>query len=71
MALHGRALLSANNNTETAARHLINRFGDDAIRQAKIRATELRDNGEAEGYALWLQISEAVELMLAEKTSSD
>ena len=39
-----------------AARKFIERFGDDAARQASIRAKELRAAGDDEGHESWLSI---------------
>lgn len=55
---------------EATARGLIERFGADAARQARIRATELLDNGEAEGHALWLKICGAVGEILERSPTS-
>lgn len=53
---------------EAAASNLIDRFGADAARQATIRAAELRQAGDDDGYALWLEISTVVAEMAEKKT---
>ncbi len=40
---------------------MIKRYGEDAATEAAKRADELFDEGDAEGYAIWRQIMEAVE----------
>lgn len=53
-----------------AARQLIERYGADAPRQARLRADELAAAGDAEGYRLWRDIDETVAEMLREPSSS-
>lgn len=43
-----------------AAHLLIKRYGADAAIQAAQRADELFDSGDADGYAIWKRIFEAV-----------
>ena len=43
-----------------AARKLITRYGQDAARQANIRAEELRAAGDHEGHSMWRDIHDAV-----------
>ena len=42
-------------------RAMVKRYGDDAAREAEFRADELLVEGDAEGYAIWRRIMEAVE----------
>lgn len=49
---------------QEAARHFIRRYGEDAPRQAKMRADELRVTGHAEAHALWESIYRAITLLL-------
>lgn len=47
-----------------AAQQLIERYGRDAARQARLRADELAAAGDAEGHRLWRDICDAVAEML-------
>ncbi len=47
-----------------AARQLIERYGVDAPRQARLRADELAAAGDAEGRSLWRDIHDTVVEML-------
>lgn len=47
-----------------AARQLIERYGVDAPRQARLRADELAAVGDAEGHGLWRDIYKTVVEML-------
>ncbi len=44
---------------------MVKRFGDDAASEAESRADELLVEGDAEGYAIWRRIMEAVEQLSA------
>ncbi len=44
-----------------AAGAMIKRYGEDAATEAESRADELLVEGDAEGYAIWRRIIEAVE----------
>ncbi len=44
-----------------AAGAMVKRFGEDAATEAAKRADGLLDEGDAEGYAIWRRIMEAVE----------
>ncbi len=44
-----------------AAGAMVKRYGEDAATEAAMRADELFDEGDAEGYAIWRRIMEAVE----------
>jgi hypothetical protein len=44
-----------------AAKSLVDRYGEGATERAERRASELRDDGEAEGAVVWRQILGAVE----------
>ena len=44
-----------------AANSMIKRYGDDAAREAELRADELLAEGDAEGHAIWQRIIEAVQ----------
>ena len=44
-----------------AAGAMIKRYGDDAATEAAKRADELFDEGDADGYAIWRRIMQAVE----------
>jgi hypothetical protein len=50
----------------SAAEKLIQRYGEDAPREAAQRAEELHSAGDEEGYALWSQIRGKVESLLQE-----
>ncbi len=43
-----------------AAGAMVKRYGEDAATEAAKRADELFDEGDAEGYAIWRRIMEAV-----------
>lgn len=43
-----------------AAQKFIDRFGNDAVRQAKIRVQEMREAGDAEGELVWTDIVAAI-----------
>ena len=49
-----------------AAKKFIERFGEDAAREAKIRAVELRAAGDTEGYKNWIAIHGEIESLLKE-----
>ena len=49
-----------------AATKLIDRFGDEAFREAEIRAAELLVAGDREGHELWIEIRDAVGRLLGE-----
>lgn len=53
-----------------AARQLIERYGVDAPRQARLRADELAAAGDAEGHGLWRDIHETVVEMLRAPSAS-
>ena len=44
-----------------AAGAMIKRYGEDAATEAESRADQLLAEGDAEGYAIWRRIMEAVE----------
>ena len=50
-----------------AARKFIERFGEDASRQARIRAAELEAAGDREGYRSWMDISNAARTLLQDE----
>lgn len=52
-----------------AAQKFIDRFGNDAVRQAKIRVQEMRDAGDAEGENVWVDIVTAIEDMRPDATT--
>lgn len=49
-----------------AARQFIERYGDDAPRQANIRASELQAMGQLEGHARWQLIERESDQLLAQ-----
>ena len=51
-----------------AAEKFIERFGEDAMREAKIRAVELRAVGDIEGHKNWMAIHGEIESLLKEST---
>lgn len=53
-----------------AARKLIARYGQDAARQAELRAEELRAAGDAEGHTMWRDIHRAVVSTLKDPSGS-
>ncbi len=44
-----------------AANAMIKRYGEDAAGEAEFRADQLLVEGDADGYAIWRRIMEAVE----------
>jgi hypothetical protein len=50
--------------TLRAAKQFIERFGQNAPRQAALRAEELSAQGDEDGAAIWLRIGETVDAML-------
>ena len=48
----------------TSAQEIIDRYGDDALRQINARIDELQSHGEAEAHSVWLRIREAAEVLL-------
>ncbi len=48
-----------------AAGAMVKRYGDDAATEAAKRADDLLVEGDAEGYAIWRRIMQAVEGLLA------
>ncbi|MDP6876502.1 MAG: hypothetical protein QF521_23545 [Alphaproteobacteria bacterium] len=52
--------MSDKSQIEAAARNLMRRFGDDALRQADIRIAELEQHGEAEGLKFWCSVRDLV-----------
>lgn len=54
-----------------AAQNMIDRFGDDALRQVDKRAEELREHQEWDAHKLWLEIRKAVEELLERSKGGD
>jgi hypothetical protein len=50
--------------TETSiigvANRMLERFGDDAVREVELRIAELKDHGEMETAAFWQQVHDAL-----------
>ena len=53
-----------------AVRNLLARYGQDAARQAELRADELRAAGDGEGHAMWRAIQNAVASTLKNPSGS-
>jgi hypothetical protein len=51
-------------NIRQAAETFIDRFGDAAIKEADVRARELREAKNAEATAFWVAVKAAVEALL-------
>ena len=49
---------------DDAARQCIRRFGVEAADQARLRAEEMRDSGDREGFELWMAIHRRVAALL-------
>ncbi len=49
---------------DAAARNLVRRFGEDALRQADIRIKELQEHGEAAGLDFWRGVRGVVQSLL-------
>ena len=54
-----------------AAKLLLDRFKEGAAERAKCRASELRDEGDTEGAAVWWQILSAVEELTRAKRDDE
>ncbi len=50
-------------NVWKAARNLVDRYGEDALRQACLRVEELRGEGHRDAHAFWVEVSRAVKLL--------
>ena len=59
--------LSVDSESKLGARKFIERFGEDAPRQARIRAAELGAAGDPEGYRSWIDISNAARMLLRDE----
>ncbi len=55
---------------QQAVRNLLARYGQDAPRQAELRAEELRAAGDGEGHAMWRDIHHAVMTALKKPSGS-
>ena len=55
---------------QQAVRNLLARYGQDAPRQAEVRAEELRAAGDAEGHAMWRAIQRAITSALKHPSDS-
>ena len=55
---------------QQAVRNLLARYGQDAARQAELRADELRAAGDGEGHAMWREIGRAVAVALKNPSGS-
>ena len=47
------------------AQSLLMRYGDEAKRHACQRASELLDDGDLEGRALWIQVADVIDEVMA------
>jgi len=47
-----------------SAQEIIDRYGDDALRQINIRIAELQRSGEDEAGSVWLRIRDAAKALL-------
>lgn len=56
--------MSEKSQIEAAARNLVRRFGEDALRQADIRITELEEHGEAAVLEFWRGVRGMVQCLL-------
>ena len=59
---------SVDSECRLAARKFIERFGEDAPRQARIRAAELLDVGDPEGCRNWMDICSAARKLLRDES---
>jgi hypothetical protein len=55
---------------QTAAKNMIDRYGDNALREVDLRVLELESRNQQEALQLWLEIRKRVEL-LAEPSTGD
>jgi phage-related protein len=52
-----------------SARKMMERYGDDALRQVGLRIQELESHGQPEARRYWLEIEKAVKALLASEAA--
>jgi len=57
-------MMAEDNNIEKAARYMIERYGNRALKEVDQRIAELHEHGQPEAHELWIVIRKAVILML-------
>ena len=62
--------MTSDETIRQAVRNLLARYGQDAARQAELRADELQAAGDAEGHAMWREIQKAVASALKNPSGS-
>jgi len=55
--------------TLKAAQNMIERYGDNALKEVDLRIAELEAQGETEAHALWVEIRKSVEPFIGTSTS--
>jgi len=53
---------------QIAAKNMIDRYGDNALREVDLRVLELESRNQQEAVRLWREIKKRVELLLATST---
>ena len=67
--LHGVLSMAEQRDVWESAQNMIERYGDDALRQVGLRLQELEQNSQPEAHRYWLRIEKAVRTLLATKES--
>ena len=55
---------------QTAARNMIDRYGDNALREVDLRVLELESRNQQEALRLWREIRKRVELLVLPSTGN-
>ena len=53
---------------QTAAKNMIDRYGDNALREVDLRVLELKSRNQQEALRLWREIRKRIELLVAPST---
>jgi hypothetical protein len=56
------------NEIQNAARNMIERYGDNALKEVDLRVLELESRNQQEALRLWLDIRKRVELLVITST---
>jgi hypothetical protein len=55
---------------ENAATNMIERYGDDALKEVDLRVLELESRGQQEALQLWLEIRTRIQVLLGARAGS-
>ncbi|MCP4071061.1 MAG: hypothetical protein GY742_04885 [Hyphomicrobiales bacterium] len=58
--------MTDDNNITKAAHHMIERYGDKALKEADLRITELREQEQIETFELWIKIRETLKFQISQ-----